>query len=80
MLRSEEELDGHVRIAFVAGRALFFCFRNYLIACFLFGRVMSLYLGLPIMNSPTEHSALLEMPEACSNNSLLPKLNPQGAS
>jgi len=35
VLRSKEELDGHVRIAFVAGRALFFCFRNYLIACFL---------------------------------------------
>ena len=58
----------------------FFCFRNYLIACFLLGRVMSLYLGLPIMNSPTEHSLLPDIPETCSNNSLLPKLSPHGAS
>ena len=34
MLRSEEELDGHVRIAFVAGRALFLL--SQLINCLFF--------------------------------------------
>ena len=59
---------------------LLILFLSLLLCLHLFEESLDHCPGFPTMNSPTEHSIWRDIPEAFSNNSLLPKLSPHGAS